>query len=72
MHEELQPSDVRGVPKHNKFCERMFGYFDSLLRHRPNISTLTAEAFTLHAMNKTGEWIDAMGPEVRNNVIRES
>jgi hypothetical protein len=72
IHEQLVSAEVAGVPKHNKFCESMFAYWDWLLRYRPNISTLTAEAFTLFALNKTGDWLQALGEEERNKVIRQA
>jgi hypothetical protein len=72
IHEQLESSEVHGVPKHNKFCESLFAYWDHLLRFRPNISTLTAEAFTLFAMNKTGQWLQAMDEVERNKVIRQA
>lgn len=72
IHEQLQSSDVAGVPKHNKFCERIFGYFDWLLRYRPNLSTLTAESFTLFAMNKTGAWLKAKSEVERQGIIMKA
>ena len=35
----------------------MFGYFDQLLRFKPNISTLAAEAYLTFAQNKTLQWL---------------
>jgi hypothetical protein len=72
IHDQLEANEVAGVPKHNKFCERLFGYFDNLLRRKPNLSTLTAEAFTMFAMNKTGDWLKGLGEAERNNIIREA
>lgn len=48
---------VAGTPKHNKLCETVFGYTDMLLRTRPHIQSLAAEAYVAFAFNKTGEWL---------------
>ena len=57
----LTSDQVRGVPTHNKFAERIFGYWKQLMRYMPNVQALTAEAFTLFAMNKTSAWLAAKG-----------
>lgn len=44
-----------GTMKHNKFAETVFGYLDTLLRMKPNISTLASEAFILFSANKTSQ-----------------
>ena len=45
------------VDKHNSFSERLFGYLDQILKTKPNISTLAAEAYAMFLMNKTAPWI---------------
>ena len=43
---ELESDDVRGVPTHNKFCERMFGYWvlsTNFMYHCTVVSYQTAE-----------------------------
>jgi hypothetical protein len=37
-------SKVGSVEKHSKFSERIFAYFDNLLRFKPHINTLASEA----------------------------
>merc|ERR1711911_323494 len=32
----IQREEVKGVPKHNKLCERVFGMWDYTKRHSPN------------------------------------
>ena len=71
-HQHLTADEVAGVLTHNKFCERMFGYWKFLLTYKPNISDLTAEAFTLFALNKTADWIDAKSESERNEIISKS
>ena len=47
----------------------MFAYWKFLLNHKPNISDLSAEAFTLFALNKTGAWLDAQTEADRNQIV---
>ena len=47
----------------------MFAYWKFLLTYFPNISDLTAESFTLFALNKTGAWLDAQTEADRNQII---
>ena len=61
--ENLEAKDVKGVPTHNKFPERMFGYWKMLMNYMPNVGALTAEAFTLFALNNTYEWINGSRPK---------
>ena len=63
---------VAGLPKHNKFCETVFGYFDQLLRTTPALSTLTIEAQTMFVFNKTGEWLAAKDDKERSAIIAQS
>ena len=42
-----------GTMKHNKFSESVFGYLDTLLRMKPNVSVLASEAFVMFSANKT-------------------
>ena len=67
--EHLDANDVKGVPTHNKFPERMFGYWKMLMMYMPNVGALTAEAFTLFALNNTYERIKAKGDEERHAII---
>ena len=45
------------VPKHNKFAESIFGYVDRLMRRKPNIGLLSAEAYVMFCKNKTADWL---------------
>ena len=42
--EEVKDS-VRSVEKHNKLSERIFAYYDNLLKFKPHITTLASEAY---------------------------
>ena len=44
---------VKNMPKHNKFSETIFGVLDQLLRAKPNVSTLAAEAYIMFSHNNT-------------------
>jgi cyanate lyase len=48
---------MQSVEKHNKFSERIFAYYDNLLRYKPHINTLASEAYIAFAINKTGKWL---------------
>lgn len=57
-----QPSEemkvkMKSVEKHNKFSERVFAYYDNLLRYKPHVNTLASEAYIAFAVNKTGKWL---------------
>ena len=69
--ENLEANDVKGVPTHNKFPERMSGYWKMLMNYMPNVGALTAEAFMLFALNNMYEWIKAKGDEERHAIIRQ-
>ena len=53
-----QKSKAESVEKHNKFSERVFAYYDNLLRFKPHIQTLASEAYVAFTINKTGEWLN--------------
>ena len=38
---------TKSAPKHNKFSESVFAYLDGLLRSKPHISTISAEAYIM-------------------------
>ena len=60
--EEMR-QETQGTAKHNKFCETIFAYYDQLLRTRPHISTICAEASLMFSYNKTVEWLEAKSEE---------
>ena len=49
---------VNNMPKHNKFSETISGVQDQLLRAKPNVSTLAAEAYIMFSHNKTLAWLE--------------
>ena len=60
---------VVSVEKHNKFSERIFVYYDNLLRFKPHISTLASEAYVAFSINKTGQWLKEMSEEDSNAIV---
>ena len=48
-----------GTAKHNKFSETLFAYFDGLMRYKPHIKTLSAEAYVVFAHNRTRQWLES-------------
>lgn len=63
---------ARGTAKHNKLCETIFAFYDQLLRTRPHISTIVAEASTMFALNKTSKWLDAKSKEEEKVILKEA
>lgn len=53
---------TRSVEKHNKYSESIFAYLDCLLRFKPHLKTLSAEAYIMFAHNKTKKWLDTKNP----------
>ena len=47
----------------------MFGYWKSLMVYMPNVRALTAESFTLFALNRTSEWLSAKSEQERRAII---
>ena len=56
---------LAGTPKHNKFSENVFGFVNHLVRAKPNISTLSTEAYVMFANNKTGAWLQGKDASTR-------
>ena len=54
------------------FVERMFGYWKMLMTYMPNVRALTAESFTLSAMNKTHVWLSAKSDEKRRAIVTQA
>ena len=50
---------TKGLPKHNKFSESVFGHLDHIMREKPNITTIVSEAYLLFSHNATLEWLGA-------------
>ena len=68
----LSEDEAKGLPKTNKFCESIFGFFDRMLRMKPATSTLTIEAFTLWTFNKTADWLAAKDDQERATIIAQT
>jgi hypothetical protein len=71
-HHDITSDQVKGVPLHNKLCERVFGYWDWLQQSKSNITSLAAEAYTLYAMNRTSTWLQGLDSTERNRVISDA
>lgn len=62
----------KGTAKHNKYCESVFAMYDQLLRTRPHISTIAAEASVMFTLNRTAEWLDAKSEEEERHILKDS
>jgi len=62
----------KSVHKHNQFSESVFGYLDQLLRVKPNISTLSAEAYALFSNNQTAAWLNSKSSEDREKIVKQA
>ena len=62
-------SKVGSVEKHNKFSERIFAYFDNLLRFKPHINTLASEAYITFSVNRTGELLSTKSEEESSALV---
>jgi hypothetical protein len=71
-HSHVQPEECRGVPKHNKLCQRAFGLWDHVKRNKPNMCELASEAFILFTLNNTAKWLSNLDNEMPHNVITEA
>ena len=70
VHANLTAEEVEGVPLHDMFSERGFGFWDRLKRFIPNISSEGAEACLLFTMNKTLDWLEAKPADERERLIK--
>ena len=61
---------VRNAPKTSCFTESVFGQLDHLLKTKPNISTLAAEASIMFLNNKTLAWLENKESTDRENLIK--
>ena len=71
-HANIQKEDVKGVPKHNKLCERVFGMWDYAKRHSPNKSEIVIEAKLCFSFNNTAEWLNSLDDESKRQIIQQS
>jgi hypothetical protein len=65
---DLQEKTI-AAPKHNKYCESVFGYLDRFLRQKPNSTLLAMEAYVLFCHNKTLEWINSKTDKERQQLM---
>ena len=72
IHANLTADQVRGVPTHNMFLERCFGYWDQRKRHIPNMSSAALEDCLLFTRNETYAYVESKTPEERQKLIREA
>jgi hypothetical protein len=62
----------KGTPKTSCFAESVFGQLDQLLKCKPSISTVAAEAYIMFANNKTMNWLKSKSEEERGKLIAEA
>ncbi|WAR22430.1 hypothetical protein MAR_016404 [Mya arenaria] len=69
---KLRTNEIKTVaaPKTSCFAESVFGQMDHMLRTKPNISTLAAEASIMFANNNTLEWLQSKITKERSQVIK--
>jgi len=62
---KLRTNDIKTVAASKTSCsaESVFGQMDHVLRTKPNISTLAAEASIMFANNTTLEWLQSQGTQ---------
>lgn len=59
----------KGLPKHNKFSESIFGHLDRILREKPSISTIAAEAYIMFSHNRTLEWLQKKNAKEKEQLL---
>ena len=64
--------DTLSVIPHNKLPERAFGMLDFMVRHRPNATILTNEAFVTFSFNKTSDWLDRLPRAKRDKILNDA
>lgn len=63
---------TKSVAKYNKFSESVFAYLDSLMRYKPHIKTLSAEAYIMFSMNNTKAWLESMDIDGMNRQLNDA
>ncbi len=58
------------APLTNKLPERVFGYFDFLVKKRPNSSAAANEAQVLYSFNKTSEFVNSKSEEELAELVK--
>jgi len=63
---------LKGTPKTNTFAESVFGRFDQLLRSKPRINILAAEAYIMFSNNKTSVWLEEKESEEQDVILKQA
>ena len=63
---------LRGTPKTSTIAESVFGRLDQLLRSKPRINTLAAEAYIMFSNNKTSMWLEEKEIEQQDEILKEA
>jgi len=71
MSDEMKEK-VRNAPKTSSYAESVFGQLDHLLRTKPNMTTLAAEASIMFLNNKTADWLDSQTESNKQTLIKEA
>ena len=70
VSEELR-GKTKGVPKHNKFSETIFGHIDRILREKPNVSSIAVESYVMFVHNKTNDWLSQKNEKERIMIMSD-
>ena len=63
---------LKGTPKTNTFAECVFGRLDQLLRSKPRINILAAEAYIMFSNNKTSVWLEEKESEEQDVILKQA
>jgi len=63
---------VKHAPKTSCYAESVFGQLDHLLRTKPNMSTLAAEASIMFLNNRTMDWLNSQNEEEKQELIKKA
>lgn len=63
---------VKNAPKTSCYAESVFGQLDHLLRTKPNMSTLAAEACIMFLNNKTVDWLNSRNEKENHELIKKA
>lgn len=63
---------VKNAPKTSCYAESVFGQLDHLLRTKPNMSTLAAEACIMFLNNKTVDWLNSRNEKEKHELIKKA
>jgi len=63
---------VKHAPKTSCYAESVFAQLDHLLRTKPNMSTLAAEASIMFLNNRTMDWLNSQNEEEKQELIKKA